>query len=239
MKLQVPALLTIHEQTGVATNRYASEHGGWGESLVTHNDKWIQTRSEWNDYSRNTEFQTSGGASGAFSSRQAGNSIVRSGELQRGNQSLSTGSIRGPEGGAIGAQTGAGGRAGLGRTSEGDLYAGKDGQVYKRDSDGWYQRGDSGWEKAAVSEQRAAQAAQARSSFEARDTSSLSERRPSANQAPSRTYDSNRNRSSFDSSRRSELNRTYNARTSGYQRYGNRSSAGRNRGSAGGMRRRR
>jgi hypothetical protein len=223
--------------TGVATNRYASEHGGWGESLVTHNDKWIQTRSEWNDYSRNTEFRTSGGASGELTSRQVGNSVVRSGELQRGNQSLSTGSIRGPQGGAIGVvETGAGERAALGKTAEGDLFAGKDGQVYKRDSDGWYQRGDSGWEKAAVSEQRAAQA---RSSFEARDSSSLSERRPSANQAPSRTYDSNRNRSSFDSTRRSELNRTYNARTSGYQRYGNRSSTSRNRSSAGGMRRRR
>jgi hypothetical protein len=32
--------------TGVATNRYANESGGWGESLVTHNDKWLQTQSQ-------------------------------------------------------------------------------------------------------------------------------------------------------------------------------------------------
>ena len=38
-----------------------------------------------------------------------------------------------------------------------------------------------------------------------------------------RTYDSTRNRSSFDGSRRNELNRSFNARNSGYQRYNNRS----------------
>ena len=31
---------------GIATHRYANENGGWGESLITHNDKWIETQSE-------------------------------------------------------------------------------------------------------------------------------------------------------------------------------------------------
>ena len=31
--------------TGIATNRYVNEDGGWGESLITQNDKWIETRS--------------------------------------------------------------------------------------------------------------------------------------------------------------------------------------------------
>ncbi len=41
------------------------------------------------------------------------------------------------------------------------------------------------------------------------------------------TYDSSRYSGSFNSSRQSELNRSYNARTSGYQNYNNRSSASR------------
>jgi hypothetical protein len=217
--------------TGIATNRYATENGGWGESLVTQNDKWISTRSEWDQYSRQTEFRTSGGASGEFDTRRTGDSVVRTGELQRDGQSLTTGSARGPQGGAVGVETGAGARAGIGRTDDGDLYAGKDGQVYKRDDNGWYQQGDDGWNKVEVSDERATQIDQARgqaserrSSIEALDTSSLSERRSAAGDAWSgRTYDSSRNRGSFDSSRRNELNRNYNSRTNGYQRYDQRS----------------
>ena len=217
--------------TGVATNRYATENGGWGESLITQNDKWISTRSEWNDYSRQTEFLTSGGASGEFDTRRSGDSVVRTGEMQRGDQSLSTGSIRGPEGGAIGFETGSGARAGIGRSEEGDLYAGKDGQVYKRDDSGWYQQGNDGWDKVELSDERATQVNQARSqaaerfgTLEALDPSQVGERRQAASDAwSSRTYDSSRNRGSFDSSRRQELNRSFNARTNGYQRYDQRS----------------
>ncbi|RZV34453.1 MAG: hypothetical protein EX272_12695 [Chromatiales bacterium] len=227
--------------TGVATNRYASEHGGWGESLITQNDKWISTRSEWNDYSRQTEFQTSGGASGEFASRRSGDSVIRSGELQRGDQSLSTGSVRGPDGGAIGLETGDGTRAGVGRTAEGDLYAGKDGQVYKRDDDGWYQQGDEGWRKVEVSEERASQVEQARgraeerrSSFESFDTAGVSERRQSTDNAWSgRSYDSTRTRDSFNMNRRNELDRSFNARTNGYQRYDQRSASARRAGQFG------
>jgi hypothetical protein len=182
--------------TGVATNRYATENGGWGESLVTQNDKWLQTRSEWQDGTRRTEYTTSGGKSGEVMRREVGDSVLRTG-----------------------------------RTSEGDLYAGKDGHVYKRGDDGWYQRGDGDWKKVEVPEDRAAQIDQARSqvaerkgSIEALDASGFSERRQSASDARSgRTYDSSRSRSSFDVNQRSELNRSFDARNNGYQRYDRRS----------------
>ncbi len=217
--------------TGIATNRYANENGGWGESLITQNDKWISTRSEWNDQSRRTEFETSGGLSGEFDSRRSGDSVIRSGELQRGDRSVSTGSVRGEQGSAIGFEGNDGQRGGFGRTSDGDLYAGRDGQVYKRDDGEWYQRGDNGWDRVEISEERTAQVDEARSQFQerarsARETGAtpLSERRASGESGWSgRSWDSSSSRGSFDSARRNELNRSFNARNSGYQRYGQRS----------------
>jgi hypothetical protein len=236
--------------TGVATNRYATENGGWGESLVTQNDKWISTRSEWNEYSRQTEFRTSGGATGEFNTRRAGDSVVRTGEMQRDGQSISTGSVLGSQGNAIGVETGSGTRAGVGRSAEGDLYAGKDGQVYKRDDDGWYQQGDNGWNKVEVSEERAAQVEQARgrvqertSNLEALDSSVFGDRRQSTTDAWStRSFDSSRSRGTFDTRSRNDLNRSYNARTNGYQRFDQRSRSGNlaiQQRPAGGQRRRR
>ena len=169
--------------TGIATNRYANEDGVWGESLITHNDKWVQTRSEWNEYSRNTEFLTSGGTAGQVERREYGNTTRGAGEFQRGDQSLSTRSVRGEQGGALGLQTGEGDRAAIGRSTDGDWYAGRDGQVYRRNEDGWYQNSGDGWDK-------------------------VEER--------------NRTRNSWDADRRSELNRSYNARNNGYDRYNNR-----------------
>ena len=64
--LRLPVLLPLPVQlrrtgSGVATNRYANESGARGESLVTHNDKWLQTQSQWDGDSRTTEFRTSEG----------------------------------------------------------------------------------------------------------------------------------------------------------------------------------
>jgi hypothetical protein len=219
--------------TGIATNRYANENGGWGESLVTHNDKWVQTKSEWNDYSRKTELLTSGGVSGEINRSDVGGSIRRSGEFQRGDQSLNTGSIRGPQGAVVGIETGDGTRVGAGRSADGDLYAGKDGQVYKRGEDGWQQRSEDGWNNVELSEDRAAQVNQARAGAAERreglssmDNSDFSDRGQSGDRWSDRSYDSSRARSSFDSNRRSELNRSFDARTNGYQRFDQRSSAG-------------
>jgi hypothetical protein len=244
---------------GIATNRYSNEKGGWGESLITHNDKWIETQSEWDKNSRSTEFRTSEGLTGQVDRERSGDTVYGSGEFQRGDESLSTRSVRNDQGTVIGAKTGEGTGGAIGRTSEGDLYAGKDGQVYRRDDDGWQQNSGDGWNKVEVPDERAAQIDQARSSASSKRDSisqSLPEDRPTRSQAQStlsssgfadsygsarsadgwsnRTYDSTRSRSSFDGSRRSELDRSHNARTNGYQRYNNRSTSGMNRQNLGG-----
>jgi len=223
--------------TGVATHRYANEDGGWGESLITQNDKWVETRSEWDQDSRQTEFRTSEGTTGEINRERSGDTVTGSGEFQRGDQSLSTKSVRGPEGGAIGFESGTGQQAAIGRSAEGDLYAGKDGQVYRRDENGWSQRGDDGWNKVEVPEERAAQVDQARSNATERrsniedrggsDIRGNRENRGATDAWANRSYDSSRNRGTYDANRRNELNRSYDARNNGYQRYDRRSSANR------------
>jgi len=235
--------------TGVATNRYANEYGGWGESLITHNDKWIQTQSQWDGDSRTTQFQTSEGASGQIDRQRSGDTVYGSGEFSRGDQSLRTALVRGDQGTVIGAETGTGERGAIGRSADGDLYAGKDGHVYRRDDDGWHQNSGDGWNKVEVPDERAAQIDQARGSVADRHddiVQSLPADRPSRSDIQStlnsrgfadsygsarsadswsnRTYDSTRSRGSFDANRRSELNRSLNARTNGYRRYNNRQS---------------
>lgn len=245
---------------GIATHRYANEYGGWGESLVTHNDKWIETQSQWDGDSRSTRFSTSEGTSGTVTRQQTGEGVNRSGEFQRGDQSLSTRSVRNDQGAIVGAETGAGQRGALGRSAEGDLYAGKDGQVYRRNDDGWQQNSGDGWNPVDVPDERAAQIDQARSTAADRRESFSTNRtvdsqfstRPSREQVQSglssrgfadgmsgggglssRSFDSSQSRGSFDTSRRNELNRNYNARTNGYQRYNDRqSSFGANRGTS-------
>ncbi len=61
---------------GVATHRYANEDGAWGESLITHDDKWMATQSEWDNNSRRTEFETSEGGSGVSQRGEEGNSFL-------------------------------------------------------------------------------------------------------------------------------------------------------------------
>jgi len=241
--------------TGVATNRYANEHGGWGESLITHNDKWMETQSQWDADSLSTQFRTSEGTTGQIERQQQGEQIVGSGEFQRGDQTLQTKSVRGEQGTLIGYETGTGETGLIGRSEDGDFYAGKDGQVYKRDENGWHQNdGEGGWNKAEVPDERAAQMDQRReAATERREGSSRSlstdratdrsartqgqsqlrsqgladTYRSSGGGLSSRTYDSSRYSGSFDSSRRNELNRSHDARTNGYNRYNNRSSMNR------------
>ena len=267
--------------TGIATNRYSNEKGGWGESLITHNDKWIETQSEWDKNSSTTEFRTSEGGSGVIERQREGDTVYGSGEFERGGETLTTRSARNEQGTVIAGQTGSGEQGAIGRSAEGDFYAGKDGSVYRRDDDGWHQNTGDGWENVEVPDERAAQFDERRSSAEARRESASQSLSPdqraqfqeragerqagqgragearaaagtgsfadsfgsarSADSWSNRSYDSTRNRDSFDSSRRSELNRDRSARTSGYDRYNNRSAGGFSRGSgarAGGRRRR-
>ncbi len=219
--------------TGVATHRYANEDGGWGESLITQNDKWMETRSEWSDNQITTDIRTSEGTTGQLTRERDGDTITGTGEFQRGDQSLSTQSYRGDGGSAVRYETGSGQTGGFARSSEGDLYAGRDGEVYKRDENGWQQRGDDGsWNPVEPSEDRAARTEQARSNAAERrsglgDTSGLSERRQSTDAWSNRSYDTARNRGSYDTNRRSQLDRSYNARTNGNSRYNQRRSANR------------
>ena len=169
---------------GIATHRYANEDGAWGESLITHNDKWMKTQSEWDNNSRRTEFETSEGGRGV--------------------------SQRGEDGNAF-----------LGQSGEGDVYAGKDGNVYRRDESGWQQHGDEGWAPVDVPDERAAQIDQARTDF--------GDRKAEVGESGqlNHTYDSSRSRGNFDLDRRTDLDRSHNARSGGYERYNNRSSVSR------------
>jgi len=240
--------------TGIATNRYSNEDGGWGESLITHNDRWVETQSEWNSNSRTTDFTGSGGGTGTVNRQFDGDTVTGSGEFQRGDQTLETRSARNEQGTIVAGRTGEGEQRAIGRSAEGDLYAGKDGQVYRRDDDGWHQNSGDGWNKVEIPDERAAQIDQARGELSSR-RESASQSLPADRQArieersttrsrsfsdsygsgtsswSGRTYDSSRNRSTYDSRSRSELNRNYNARSTGYQRYNNRSA------NAGSMRR--
>lgn len=230
--------------TGVATHRYASEKGGWGESLIAHNERWLQTRSEWTKNSASTQFRTSEGLTGEINRQRSGDTVTGSGEFQRGDGSLTTRSIRNEDGAALAGQTGDGTRFGVGRNAAGDLYAGTDGNVYRRTDAGWERNTGDGWNVVDVPDDRAAQIDRARESAMAeRDgrLSSAAQERSSrvqtfensgglqmgrnVSRSPQMrgSLDSNRNWSGFDRSRRSELNRSFNARSNGYQRYNTRS----------------
>jgi hypothetical protein len=238
--------------TGVATNRYRNEHGGYGESLITQNDKWLASRSQWDGDSSTTQFRTSEGTIGEIERQQQGDVTLGTGEFQRGDQSLDTKSVRGEQGTLIGYETGSGEQGVIGRNEDGDLYAGKDGNVYRRDEDGWSQHGENGWAPVDVPDDAAAQIEERRSANSENRTAAADRRsadspsfdrmsneqaratlneRGFANNSTSRQqaarhYDSNLNRGSFDSSRRNELDRSYNARSGGYQRYNSRQSFG-------------
>ncbi len=226
--------------TGVATNRYANENGRWGESLISHNDKWLETQSQWDGDSRSTQFRTSEGGTGQIERQKYGDGVVGAGEFERGDQTLSTVSARGEQGGVVRYETGSGETGAIGRSSDGDLYAGKDGEVYKRDEDGWHKHNDGGWDSVEVPDERAAQIDQQRSAAaESRETNSQtrmsdtrSSNRPTTSQGqPSLSqggYAGNygaaggRSSGSFDSSLNHDLNRSHQARTSGYENYNNR-----------------
>jgi hypothetical protein len=255
--------------TGIATNRYSNESGGWGESLITHNDKWVETQSEWTNNSFTSDLRGSEGGTGTITRERQGDTVYGTGDFQRGDQTLETRSARNEQGTIIGGRTGDGQQGAIGRSADGDFYAGKDGQVYRRDDDGWHQNTGDGWNKVEVPDDRAAQFDEARGqaterrselsqqrgegsgqrdefsernrSFDNRDAATRADRGQASDRWSGRSYDSSRDRSSFDSSRRSELDRSRNARSSGYERYNNRSAnAGRNRSlGARGSRRRR
>lgn len=245
--------------TGIATNRYSKGKKGWGESLITHNDEWIATQSEWDKNSFSGQYETSGGGSGSIERERSDDTAYGSGDFQRDGETLTTRSARGDQGTVIGGETSTGRSGAIGRSSDGDLYAGKDGEVYRRGDDGWYQHNDGDWDKVEVPDDRAAAIDERRESSADRNPNNVERPQPGdtlrqrqqsgatsseaarqrqeqlsnrsfaesgnlQNRQGRRTYNSSQPRNrSFDADRRNELNRSYDARNSGYQRYNNRS----------------
>jgi len=143
--------------TGVAHNRYVNEDGGWGESMIRNDDKWIQTESQWTGDSRSTSFNTSEGGSGQIDRTVDGDNVYRQGEFEKDGQTLSSQSVRGEDRAAARLESGSGESATFLRSEDGDLYAGKDGEVYRKGEDGWERHeGDKGWDRADTPETQAA-----------------------------------------------------------------------------------
>lgn len=218
--------------TGIAANRYAYEDGGWGETLVTRDDRWIYTNGEWTENSRRTGFETSGGVTGEFRSRQSGNVVTRELDVARGDQSLSARTQRGDRGAGIGVETGQGERFGIGRdAATGDLYAGRDGNVYRRSDEAWYQYDGQDWQQIEIPADAAARVDQGRSAVQDRLQSSDRFGGISGTRDGTRSFD--RSGAFGDAARGRDLNRSFGARSGGYSRFEN----ARSRGFGGGGRR--
>ena len=218
--------------TGVATRRYANESGVWGESLITRDDRWLRTESQWTGNSRRTEFEGSGGLTGETTQTRRGDTTRTQREVSRGGDTVSSDVIRGEQGTARRVEGPEGQTGSTLRTSEGDLYAGRDGNVYKRGDDGWYQHDGNNWQPIEGSGERRQQLADRSSD---RNLEGFDRRRP----AGSSTQRQARNPYSSGASRHRDLNRSYGARQNGYSRYNSQPRSGRSfQGRGGGIRRR-
>ena len=87
---------------------------------------------------------------GSSPTAQWGQSYVSNGNKSAVTQHYSTAqgtvaSAQGSQGGKVVGASGANGSAAVGKTSNGDMYAGKDGNVYKNTGDGWQKYDDGSW----------------------------------------------------------------------------------------------
>jgi hypothetical protein len=224
--------------TGVATNRYVNEDGGWGESIIRNDDKWVATESQWSGDSRSTQFNTSEGGSGQIDRTVDGDTVQREGQFEKDGQTLNTESIRGEQGGAMRLEGGGGESATLARKDGGDLYAGKDGEVYRRTEDGWQHHDGEGWDPVEVPDDRAAELDERRNTQEqsrdlsretqgarndaARERNATAQRpQVSAGGGFATTSQSQRFGSAYESKqvRSQDLDRSHNARSAGTDRY--------------------
>jgi len=132
--------------TGLYTNRYRTEDSAWGESLITHNDEWLYTQTERQGNTATTDFETSRGTSGSAEREYNDGQLTGSGEINRGDQSIDSEMIRTEDGVARKFTGENGSTSGYVRNDAGDLYAGKDGEVYKREDGDWYKYGGDDWD---------------------------------------------------------------------------------------------
>jgi hypothetical protein len=109
-------------QGGMATSFYNPRTGSWGAGYRYGNayQGWGQgVVQRGNQWARGGYYYDDRGAVGGIRTSQGGGLVAAGNDDHRGM---------------------------IGRTSEGDIYAGKDGNIYKRDQSGnWSQRGDNGW----------------------------------------------------------------------------------------------
>jgi hypothetical protein len=109
-------------QAGMATSAYNPRTGSWGAGY-----RYANPYQGWGQ--------------GVV---QRGNQWARGGYYYDDRGAI--GGVRTSEGGGFVAAGNGDNRGFMGRTSEGDIYAGKDGNIYKRDQNGnWSQRGQNGW----------------------------------------------------------------------------------------------
>ncbi|MCX6627615.1 MAG: hypothetical protein NTW28_08300 [Candidatus Solibacter sp.] len=164
------------------------------------------------------------------------------------------GGVRTSEGGRLVAAGDGNNRAIVGRTSDGDLYAGKDGNIYRRDSSGnWQQHGDGGWNNInapSLSPEQQQRVNQAKSSPQAAQARTTAQSRAQSGTATPATRESRpaggagqagQNRASQTPISRpggdvmSGLDRDAGARSRGSQSYGSWRSQGSGRMSGGGF----
>jgi hypothetical protein len=164
--------------------------GGWAEAYNPRTGTYGRTRQGANAYS-------SWGTTGV----RRGNDWARTARYSDSRGSV--GGARTSRGGAALRARGDQGGATIGRTGQGDLYAGRDGNVYRRSGDGWQQRDAGGdWKSVEASPERQAVRADAAE-------------RVRSSGAAERARASGIDRSTLD-----QLNRDRSGRTRGAQRSG-------------------
>jgi hypothetical protein len=94
-------------ETGMARNRYFDfeDNEGWSEKVVSRGDEWLYSRSEWEDGSMHTEFETSRGAEGDIYSEREGDTVTSEGSVQRGDQEITFESERTRDGDTLHGET--------------------------------------------------------------------------------------------------------------------------------------
>jgi hypothetical protein len=188
------------------------------EGSIAGENRSAEFESTFEDGSGNISVEGSEGGSGDFTRELEDGEISGSGTITRDGQTIETDTNRSAEGVQRNIESSEGGqavvnrqgdeRSFIGETSGGDVYAGRDGEVYQKTDDGWNKVENPSRDSsagAAASTQRPEAGGQSRAS-RAATTSPIQPSRPAA---------------SFGG-----LDRDYQSRSSGYQRYGNRQQLG-------------
>lgn len=214
----VATIQTSRGGEGTYTRR--ASDGGWdtGGEYTTADGRTITSSGRYEDGRGTSNFTGSDGGTGSID--RAGNrqTAARQGEFTRGDQTLTTDTVRDgvnsrtefeTSGGAQGvsSRNGLEGRTTVVESGSGDVYASRDGNVYKRGEDGWSELSGSGANSASAS----ARAETARTN--STTNSNLNSRPETSNTNTSAQRQSIVNRNQSQS-----LNRQYQSRSTGMNR---------------------